>query len=250
MFHMSGRRIFLLAVGGYVAYLFYVPVPSDINEPQKYRAVVAFQKFLLNMVAIRSLFDDSPATRVRRFRDSLTALRMFLPSGTSYATEVKLTKVIADGVKVHIYQPPGSEDEPPLPGFIYIHGGGLALFDAEHYDGLTRKLSANLNAVVMSIDYQRPPDCVFPIPFEESLKATKWFMRRSKEYNVDVNRIGIGGDSAGGYLSATVSQAITDDKSIPDLKLQILIYPWLQILDLNTPSYQKYEHDSAREGSC
>lgn len=55
---------------------------------------------------------------------------MFLPSGTSYATEVKLTKVIADGVKVHIYQPPGSEDEPPLPGFIYIHGGGLALFDA------------------------------------------------------------------------------------------------------------------------
>lgn len=48
---LSGRRIFLLAVGGYVAYLFYVPVPSDINEPQKYRAVVAFQKFLLNMVS-------------------------------------------------------------------------------------------------------------------------------------------------------------------------------------------------------
>lgn len=68
-------------------------------------------------------------------------------------------------------------------------------------------------------------------------------MRHSDEYNVDVARIAIGGDSAGGYLSATVSQAITDDKTIPNIKLQVLIYPWLQILDLNTPSYQKHQLD-------
>ncbi|XP_071839350.1 arylacetamide deacetylase-like isoform X2 [Apostichopus japonicus] len=126
--------------------------------------------------------------------------------------------------------------------------GGLGLFDPEHYDGLTRKMCLELNAVVISIDYRLTPEHVFPIPFEDSFKATKWFLLHAVDYNVDAERVAIGGDSAGGYLSTTVAQAIHDDATTFDLKLQVLLYPWLQILDLKTPSYQKYRYEIGSEG--
>lgn len=83
---------------------------------------------------------------------------------------------------------------------------------------------------------------MFPIPFEDTLKATKWFLLHANDYNVDVGRVAIGGDSAGGYLSVTVSQVINSDVTLPNIKLQVLLYPWLQVLDFYTPSCQKYRH--------
>lgn len=57
---------------------------------------------------------------------------------------------------------------------------------------------------------------------------------------MDPRRIAAGGDSAGGYLSTTVSYLVKEDRTLPKLKLQILIYPWTQCLDFHFPSYQKY----------
>lgn len=244
---ISIKRAAFMAVGGYLAFLFYGAVPKNMNERFKYRAVQAFSKFLNHVVYVGYFTDPDSPRGIIRFRETWAATEIFFRSGESYGPDVKMTKVLADGVNVNIYSPPGHTDS-LLPGFIYIHGGALALCDVEHYDGLTRKLSAGLNAVVMSIDYRRTPENIFSVPFEDSLKATKWFMKHAKDYNVDANRIAMGGDSAGGYLTATVSQAVSDDKSIPNLKLQVLIYPWLQTLDLNTPSYQKYNYEFGSGG--
>lgn len=71
----------------------------------------------------------------------------------------------------------------------------------------------------------------------------KWFFRHAKEYGVDVSRIGIGGDSAGGALTALTSQHLHDDKTLPDNKLQVLIYPSVQKINSWGPSYQKYEYN-------
>ena len=73
-------------------------------------------------------------------------------------------------------------------------------------------------------------------------------MEHAKDFDVDQRRIGVGGSSAGGLLAAAVAQAIHDDPSIPDLKVQLLINPFLQQIDLNTPSFQKYTHDFGGNG--
>jgi len=50
------------------------------------------------------------------------------------------------------------------------------------------------------------------------------------------------GDSAGGTLATTVSLKLRDDEFQPALKMQVLIYPQVQGLDLRLPSYIQYRH--------
>ena len=50
------------------------------------------------------------------------------------------------------------------------------------------------------------------------------------------------GDSAGGNLATTVSLKLRDDKFQPTVKMQVLIYPQVQGLDLRLPSYIQYQH--------
>ena len=50
------------------------------------------------------------------------------------------------------------------------------------------------------------------------------------------------GDSAGGNLAATISLKLRDDKFEPPIKMQVLIYPFLQALDMRLPSYIQYQH--------
>ena len=101
---------------------------------------------------------------------------------------------------------------------------------------------------VTPLSYRLAPEHPFPIGFEDSLKAARFFIEHAKDFDVDRDRIVIGGDSAGGLLTAAVSQAIHDDPDLPDFKIQILIYPWTQGIDLNTPSYQKYAYDFGESG--
>ena len=54
------------------------------------------------------------------------------------------------------------------------------------------------------------------------------------------------GDSAGGNLATAVSLKLRDDKFQPAVKMQVLIYPCLQALDLQLPSYIQYQHGPLR----
>jgi len=56
----------------------------------------------------------------------------------------------------------------------------------------------------------------------------------------------LAGDSAGGNLAAAVSLKLRDDKFQPAIKLQVVIYPFLQALDLQLPSYIQFQHGPLR----
>ncbi|VFV19187.1 arylacetamide deacetylase [Lynx pardinus] len=63
------------------------------------------------------------------------------------------------------------------------------------------------------------------------------------KYGVGPERIGISGDSAGGNLAAAVTQQLIDDSDVKiKLKTQSLIYPALQTLDMDLPSYWENSH--------
>lgn len=121
------------------------------------------------------------------------------------------------------------------PGMLYIHGGGWAYFSIDFYDAQLSALSKLTNSVIVSVNYQKSPEHKFPIPHDDCYSGLKWIFENSESLSIDKNRIGIGGDSAGGNLAAGLALRARDLKEY-SLAYQLLIYPALGV-DFNTDSY-------------
>ncbi|XP_066267506.1 neutral cholesterol ester hydrolase 1-like [Branchiostoma lanceolatum] len=155
-----------------------------------------------------------------------------------------VTDTSLDGVKVRVYQPQGQDQGQDRAGLVFMHGGGWVLLSVDIYDNVTRHIAKTTGAVVVSVDYRLGPEHTFPIPFEDCLNATKYFLRYARDqYGVDPARVGVAGDAAGGNLATAVDLKLAQESSnnVCPLKLQALIYPALQALDFQTASYRTRE---------
>ncbi|NXS18817.1 ADCL4 protein, partial [Mystacornis crossleyi] len=109
------------------------------------------------------------------------------------------------------------------------------------YERTCRYFCRMTNSVVVCVGYRLAPKHPFPAQFEDCLTAAIHFLRTAQDHGVDPSRIVICGDSSGGTLTAAVAQALGNRRDLPKLRAQILIYPFLQCVDLNLPSYQQYD---------
>lgn len=131
-------------------------------------------------------------------------------------------------IPVRIYRP-RSEGQAPLPALVFFHGGGWVVGDPETHDHMCRYLAGHSGIVVASVDYRLAPEHAFPAAYDDALDAMRWVMSAPDDLNIDVNRLAIGGDSAGGNLSAAVTLALRD-AGAPPLKLQLLMYAVVDFL--------------------
>ncbi|WP_375786441.1 alpha/beta hydrolase [Bradyrhizobium sp. Pha-3] len=109
------------------------------------------------------------------------------------------------------------------PTVIFFHGGGWVAGDLETHDRQARNLVIETGAVVISVDYRRPPETRFPGAFEDAFTAVRDVVARIAEFGGDLARVGVAGDSAGGNLAATTALACRD----AGIRLagQLLVYP-------------------------
>jgi acetyl esterase len=110
-----------------------------------------------------------------------------------------------------------------LPTVVFFHGGGWVAGDLETHDRQARLLAIETGAVVVSVDYRRPPETRFPGAFEDGFAAVRDVIGRIAEFGGDAARVGVAGDSAGGNLAATVAIACRDAGI--KLAAQLLVYP-------------------------
>ena len=131
----------------------------------------------------------------------------------------------APDVRVVIYSPPGPVSG-LKPGYLHIHGGGYVMGSPEMFDMQNKAVVREIGCVVVSVDYRLAPDTPHPGPVEDCYAALKWFYANAAALGVDAKRIAIGGESAGGGLSAALGLLTRDRGEVP-LVFQLLIYPML-----------------------
>lgn len=145
----------------------------------------------------------------------------------------EVTDTDAEGVPVRIYRP-GPEDN--LPCLVYYHGGGWVIGDLETHDNICRNLARDAHCVVIATDYRLAPEHPFPAPLDDCYSVVRWVAANAGELNIDASRIALGGDSAGGNLTACVSLKIKQEGG-PSVVHQLMIYPVTDAA-MDTGSYE------------
>lgn len=139
-------------------------------------------------------------------------------------------------VGISIFEP--EEGREPLPALVYFHGGAFALQSAPCHKKLSCSYALNTPCKVVSVDYRLLPENTFPIGLEDCFSAYRWVLENAAQLGISPNRIAVGGDSAGGALSAGVC-LLARDRGIPVPCFQMLIYPVMDERQ-NSASMKKY----------
>jgi len=139
-------------------------------------------------------------------------------------------------VAVRIYTPKSSTSASPA--LVYFHGGAFVIGDLYTEESRCLRLAADGGCVVVSVDYRLAPENPFPVGVEDCYSALVWVAAHAGDLGIDVDRIAVGGSSAGGALSAAVAQMSRDRGGVP-LAMQLLIYP---VIDdrMDTPSMKAF----------
>ncbi|NXE76171.1 AAAD deacetylase, partial [Cochlearius cochlearius] len=237
---MGVKLLCLFLASALVAYYIYTPIPEDFEEPWKVMLIMA------GFRAVGHLSEVADQLGLMHYMEALmliTAAEYIAPTSDENVT---VTDTEFSNVAVRLFLPRKQSDGLRR-AVVYFHGGGWCLGQAgmKSYDHLTRWTSNRLNAVVVSVNYRLAPKYHFPIQFEDVYSVMKFFLQSSilSQYGVDPDRVCVAGDSAGGNLAAAVAQQLLKDSEVKTkLKAQALLYPALQTLDLNLPSYQENEN--------
>ncbi|MCK9249292.1 MAG: alpha/beta hydrolase [Solirubrobacteraceae bacterium] len=142
-------------------------------------------------------------------------------------------------IGVRHYAPPPSGPSWSRPGaLLYVHGGGYVCGDLDTHDAPCRILCREAGVHVVAVDYALAPERPFPAATDDVRAAWRWLVEHAEELGADPTRIAVGGDSAGGNLSAGLAIATRDaGERAPDA--QLLLYPAVSA-DHDHPSFRTF----------
>ena len=120
------------------------------------------------------------------------------------------------------------------PGILWIHGGGYVLgMAAMVYGSMGKMLAKHYGGVVVSPEYRLAKKAPYPAALEDCYAALKYMYDYANELGIDRDRIIVGGESAGGGLTAALCQYARDRGEVP-VSFQIPLYPMLDCEDTDS----------------
>ena len=131
---------------------------------------------------------------------------------------------LPSGIAARLYRPLGSVAGEVLPCLVFAHGGGWVFGDLDTHDHLARSLCNGAGCAVLAVEYRLAPEHVFPAAVEDFAEAVRFAADQAAILGLDPARLAVGGDSAGGNLSA-VAALMARDGTLPRLRFQMLLYP-------------------------
>ncbi|RAL11019.1 alpha/beta hydrolase [Aspergillus homomorphus CBS 101889] len=140
-------------------------------------------------------------------------------------------------ITVRIFEPPAVVNEhgkaQKRAAYINFHGGGWVFGDLSTDHDFCKRIVDGLDGqlVAFDVDYRLAPEHKYPIPVDDCWTAFNWVRsQKADEFNIDPDRMAVGGISAGGHLAAVMAH-LCRDAGIP-LRLQVLNVP---VCDLHSP---------------
>lgn len=127
---------------------------------------------------------------------------------------------VAD-LPARLYEP--SRRRPGAGLLLFFHGGGFLYGDLASHDAPCRLLAEESGVRVLAVEYRVGPEAAFPAAFDDAEAALRWVHDHAAELDVDPERIGVAGDSAGANLAAYT--AIVAARAGLPLAFQLLVYP-------------------------
>src|SRR5215472_12860355 len=112
----------------------------------------------------------------------------------------------------------------PFPVVVYLHGGGWVAGSPKTHRKLGMQF-AEAGFLTINVDYRLAPEHQFPAGVDDCVFAIKWAGENAKRWNGDSSKIAVGGDSAGGNLTAASLTALaTENYEGAKPKAAVLIY--------------------------
>ncbi len=102
----------------------------------------------------------------------------------------------------------------PFAAVIVVHGGGWQRGTKRSYEKPLLPVLAEAGFAWFTINYRLAPQNRFPAAVEDVEAAVRWVKAHAKEYKVDVKRIALMGESAGGHLVAMAAVRQTKETRV------------------------------------
>lgn len=185
---------------------------------------------------------------VSKVRPELRSTALYLPMDIANRPALRVARKLIDlapvthrpGITSTTRTAPGDSGDPdvgvvtyeradrvgPSPALVWIHGGGTVLGGPTASQEFCSRVADELDLLVISVDYRLAPEHPFPAALHDCDAALRWLHDEAETLGVDIARIAVGGDSAGGGLAAALTQLVRD-RGAPPIAFQLLAYPML-----------------------
>ena len=149
-----------------------------------------------------------------------------------YTVEKRKIPSTRRDIKILIFRPTAARKVPAqTPGVLWIHGGGYATGMAEMtYFSRPLALVKKYGAVVVCVSYRLSIEAPYPAALEDCHSALCWMKEHAAELGINDSQIMVGGESAGGGLTAALCMYARDKGSV-NIAYQMPLYPMLDDRD-------------------
>lgn len=121
-----------------------------------------------------------------------------VPAGVVFEKNIEYSNPDDQHLQLNMARP--KEGAGPFPAVICIHGGGFRAGTREGFNGLCLQL-AERGYVAVTVSYRLAPKYQFPAAVHDVKAAVRWMRANAEKYQIDPDRIGTTGGSAGGHLA-------------------------------------------------
>jgi len=171
-----------------------------------------------NADVLMQLFAQNPPKTALEMRQMLEGMAGFLNADLPEVGDFQAGVEVGPGMTTDVVVPRAAGPHPVL---VYLHGGGWVAGSPATHCKLAYRF-AEAGYLVFNVDYRLAPEHPFPTPYDDCVAALRWAQREAGRWGGDPARLAVGGDSAGGNLSAAAACALADDVARP--KAALLIY--------------------------
>jgi acetyl esterase/lipase len=162
--------------------------------------------------------------RLRLIHKLMKKIRLRVKDDTMQITEEWITREDGSKLRICIFKPLERIDN--VPGVLWLHGGGYAIGAPEQAKVMAKRFIEMSNCVVIAPDYRLSVEASYPAALDDSYTVLLWMKNHAKDLGIRADQLFVGGDSAGGGLTAALT-LYARDKGEVAIAFQMPLYPML-----------------------